>query len=84
MQDVLVTGSRPAGLAITADLQSSTVTPSQLSQVVWEALWPRECLRKHHNYSFGLEALMRFNHPQLCCLLLMRFFNCLAPNRQAF
>ena len=52
--------------AIAMALQSST--PSQLSHVAWKALWPSERLRKHYIYSFGLEALMRFDHPQLCSL----------------
>ncbi|MEM8613934.1 MAG: lycopene beta cyclase [Cyanobacteria bacterium P01_H01_bin.105] len=56
-----------------------SATPSQLSQVAWKALWPSERLRKHHIYSFGLEALMRFDHPQLCCLF-NAFFQ--LPRRQ--
>ncbi|MEM7064795.1 MAG: lycopene beta cyclase [Cyanobacteria bacterium P01_B01_bin.77] len=52
--------------AIATALPSST--PLQLSQIAWKALWPRERLRKHYIYSFGLEALMRFDHPQLCNL----------------
>ncbi|MEO0869708.1 MAG: lycopene beta cyclase [Cyanobacteria bacterium J06642_11] len=32
----------------------------------WHTLWTTERLRKHHIYRFGLETLMRFNHPELC------------------
>ena len=63
--------------AVATALQSST--PAQLSQVAWKALWPSERLRKHYIYSFGLEALMRFDHPQLCNLF-NAFFQ--LPRRQ--
>ncbi|MGD1854317.1 MAG: lycopene beta cyclase [Leptolyngbyaceae cyanobacterium] len=41
-------------------------TGDAIAQAGWHTLWSTERLRKHHIYQFGLETLMRFDHPRLC------------------
>ncbi|NEP18083.1 MAG: lycopene cyclase family protein [Leptolyngbya sp. SIO4C1] len=56
--------------AIATALSASNATPSETARAAWQALWPSERVRKHYVYQFGLEALLRFDQPQLC-----RFFD---------
>lgn len=51
--------------AIAQSLSADSPTPAQTAQAAWQALWPKEKVRKHYLYLFGLEKLMRFNEQQL-------------------
>jgi lycopene beta-cyclase len=51
--------------AIAECLAGPQVTSAQAAQVAWQALWPKDKLRKHYLYLFGLENLMAFSTPQL-------------------
>lgn len=51
--------------AIARALDAPHATPAQISQAGWEALWPKDKVRKHYLYLFGLEKLMRFDQEQL-------------------
>ncbi|NET10183.1 MAG: lycopene cyclase family protein [Merismopedia sp. SIO2A8] len=56
--------------AIATALDQSSPSPENVARAAWSALWSSDRLRKYYIYQFGLETLMRFDHPQLC-----RFFN---------
>ena len=58
---------RAPGLAeaIASALGRVDTTPAKVSQLAWQALWPRDRLRKYYLYLFGLEKLMRFEEEQI-------------------
>lgn len=60
--------------AIAQSLNTGHPTPAQTAQAAWQALWPKEKVRKHYLYLFGLEKLMRFNEQQLTSFFTT-FFN---------
>jgi len=39
--------------------------PGELAQAGWQALWPRELVRRHQIHQLGLEKLMRFEESRL-------------------
>jgi lycopene cyclase-like protein len=51
--------------AIAASLSDADTSPAQIARQAWNALWPKERLRKHYLYLFGLENLMDFSPIQL-------------------
>ena len=51
--------------AISIAMKKSSASPQDIAQKAWEALWPKELIRKKALYTFGLEKLMRFKEEQL-------------------
>ena len=51
--------------AISQAMQNKAASPQQIAKSGWQALWPKEFIRKKALYTFGLEKLMRFKEDQL-------------------
>jgi lycopene cyclase-like protein len=55
----------PALAGAIAQALESNLSPQETAQAAWNALWPRERVRKHDLYLFGLENLMQFSETEL-------------------
>lgn len=51
--------------AISKAMKNKTTSPQKIAKIGWQALWPKELIRKKALYTFGLEKLMRFKEEQL-------------------
>ena len=51
--------------AISNAMANKSASPEVIAKKGWDALWPKELIRKKALYTFGLEKLMRFKDPQL-------------------
>jgi lycopene beta-cyclase len=58
---------RAPGLAetIARSLDTPALPSLTVAEEAWQALWPKELVRKHAIYQFGLEKLMRFSEAEL-------------------
>ena len=60
--------------AISTAMVNKSASPESIARQGWNALWPKELIRKKALYTFGLEKLMRFKEPQLRDFFI-EFFN---------
>ena len=67
--------------AISKAMENESTSPEQIAKIGWQALWPKEFIRKKALYTFGLEKLMRFKEEQLRNFFI-EFFR--LPNEQWF
>ena len=65
--------------AISKAMKNKSTPSQEIAKKGWEALWPKELIRKKALYTFGLEKLMRFKEDQLRDFFV-EFFN--LPNNQ--
>ena len=51
--------------AIAIAMKNESISSKEIAKAGWDALWPKELIRKKALYTFGLEKLMRFKEDQL-------------------
>jgi len=59
--------------ALAAAMNAPGATPTTISRAAWQAVWPRDRLRRHQLYRFGLETLLTFDEAALHAFFITFF-----------
>ncbi|MEL6394281.1 MAG: lycopene cyclase family protein, partial [Bacteroidota bacterium] len=65
MQGALLRRCPDLAETIAQAIKGTSTSPQKVAEAAWQTLWPKDRLRRHYLYSFGLENLMDFRTKEL-------------------